>query len=191
MQAIGKYSDDSTQDITAAVTWTSSLTTVGTISNSSGSQGLISAIALGNSTITATQGSISASTTLRVKTLSTLVVTPNNSTIPNGGNLQLYAFGTFTDGTTQYLTTSVSWTSSSSAIANVNSLGVASAVGLGTTTITGKAGSVSGSINLNVKTLSSITVYPNNVYPNTSIVPVGSTLKLTLRRPTPTVRNRA
>ena len=58
-------------------------------------------------------------------------------------------------------------------------MGVASAVGLGTTTITGKAGSVSGSVNLNVKTLSSITVYPNNVYPNTLIVPVGSTQKLT------------
>ncbi len=179
MQAIGTYSDNSTQDITTSVTWTSSTTTVGTISNTPGSQGLISAIALGNSTITATQGSIISSTTLRVKTLSTLVVSPNNSTIPNGGNLQLYAFGTFTDGSTQYLTTSVSWTSSLSTVANVNSLGVASAVGLGTTTITGKAGSVSGSINLNVKTLSSLTVYPNNVYPNTLIVPVGSTQKLT------------
>lgn len=179
MQAVGTYSDGSTQDITTAVTWASSATTVGTISNSSGSQGLISAIALGNSTITATQGSISASTTLRVKTLSTLVVTPNNSTIPKGGNLQLYAFGTFTDGSTQYLTTSVNWSSSSSAVANVSGLGVASGIGLGTATITGTAGSVSGSINLNVKTLSSLTVYPNNVYPNTLIVPVGAVQKLT------------
>jgi phospholipase C len=179
MQAIGTYSDNSTQDITTSVTWSSSLTSVATISNASGSQGVITSVSLGNSTITAVQGSISASTTLRVKTLSTLVVSPNGSTVPKGSNLQLYAFATFTDGSTQYLTTSVNWASSVTTVASVNSLGIAAAAGAGTTVVTATSGSVSGSANVTVKLLSSITVYPNNVYPNTLILPVGGTTKLT------------
>ena len=179
IQAIGTYSDNSTQDITTNVTWSSSQTSVGTVSNASGSQGVITAVALGNTTITAIQGSISSSTTLRVKTLTSLVVTPTNTTVPNGSNVQLYAQGTFSDGTTQYLTTSVNWSSSVSSVATVNSLGVASAAGLGTTMLTATSGSISNGTNLTVKKLSSISVYPNNVYPNTLILPVGATQKLT------------
>src|SRR3954468_2674878 len=64
--AAGTFSDGSTQDLTTSVTWSSSNTTVATISNTSGSQGMATASTAGNSTIQATQGSISGSTILNV-----------------------------------------------------------------------------------------------------------------------------
>lgn len=60
--AIGTFSDNSTQDLSNQVVWSSSATTVATISSS----GVASAMAAGSSTITATVSGISASTVLTV-----------------------------------------------------------------------------------------------------------------------------
>ncbi len=51
--AVGTFSDGSTQDLTTAVNWSSATTTVATISNTSGSQGLATAVGTGTSTISA------------------------------------------------------------------------------------------------------------------------------------------
>lgn len=51
------------------------------------------------------------------------------------------------------LSTPVTWSTSSSAVATIASNGTATAVGVGTTTITGKAGSVSGTATLTVRQL--------------------------------------
>jgi hypothetical protein len=64
--ATGTYSDSTTADVTDLVTWTSATTTVATISNAPGSQGLASAIGLGTSTITAILNGVSSSTILTV-----------------------------------------------------------------------------------------------------------------------------
>jgi uncharacterized repeat protein (TIGR03803 family) len=54
--AVGSYSDGSTSDMTAAVTWNSTTASVATISNASGSQGLATNLANGSTTITASSG---------------------------------------------------------------------------------------------------------------------------------------
>ncbi|HTG00071.1 MAG TPA: Ig-like domain-containing protein, partial [Nitrospirota bacterium] len=64
--ATGSYSDASTQNLTAMVTWSSSNTGVATISNSATSRGLATAVSAGTTTITAAAGSLSASTVLTV-----------------------------------------------------------------------------------------------------------------------------
>ena len=64
--ATGTYSDGSTQTITSSVTWTSDTQSVATISNSAGSQGLATSVGVGTATISASEGSISASTELTV-----------------------------------------------------------------------------------------------------------------------------
>src|SRR5262249_2519866 len=51
--ATGTLTDNSTEDLTNQVTWTSSDTSVATISNASGSQGLATALATGTTAITA------------------------------------------------------------------------------------------------------------------------------------------
>src|SRR5207247_7435925 len=73
---------------------------------------------------------------------------------------------TFSDSTTQDLTTQVTWSSSSTAVATISnaggSQGLATSVAAGTTTITATLGLVSGNTTLTVTaaTLSTITVTP-------------------------------
>ena len=64
--ATGTFTGGKTQDITKTVTWSSSATSVATISNTVGTQGLATAVAAGVTTIKATHIGISASTTLTV-----------------------------------------------------------------------------------------------------------------------------
>src|SRR5207253_1405511 len=71
-KATGVFSDSSTQDLTASVTWGSSVSSVASISNAGGSAGLATGQAPGQTTISATSGGITGSTTLKV-TPATLV----------------------------------------------------------------------------------------------------------------------
>src|ERR1019366_7346272 len=103
--ATGIYTDHSTQNLTAAVAWSSSNTTAAAVSNAVGSQGLATAGSEGSTTITAALGSVSGSMTLTV-TAATLVsvgVTPPNPSIANGTSQQFTATGIYTDHSTQNL----------------------------------------------------------------------------------------
>jgi trimeric autotransporter adhesin len=166
--AIGTYTDNTTHDVTTSVAWGSSDINVATISNASGCNGLATALGQGSMTITAALGSVSGSTGLSVTpaTLVSIAVIPANSAIANGTNQQFAAIGTYTDNSTQPLTTSVSWNSSNSAVAIISnasgSNGLTSAVAQGPVTITAILGGVSGSTGLTVTpaTLVSIAVTP-------------------------------
>ncbi len=146
--ATGTYSDNSTKNITADVTWTSSNTGVATVSNASGSKGLASTDATGSTNIGATLGStVSPTVTLTVttKTLSSVAVTPSTATIANGNNQQFTATGTYSNGSTENLTALVTWSSSDTAVATISNAGgtqgLASSVAMGTATITAVSGS--------------------------------------------------
>ncbi len=170
--ATGTYTDSTTQDLTTVVTWTSSDTAKATISNAGGSQGLASTLVAGTTTITATHSAtgINGSTTLTVTaaTLVSLSVTPTTPSMPTSRTLQFSATGTYTDSTTQDLTTSVTWSSSDTTKAQISnaagSRGIASSIAAGTTTITATSGAVSGNTVLTVSaaTLQGITVTPVN-----------------------------
>jgi trimeric autotransporter adhesin len=146
--ATGTYSDSSTQNLTNAVTWTSSSTTVATIS----SGGLATAMAPGNTTVQATSGSISGSTglTVTLPVLVSIAVTPSNSSIAGGTTQQFTATGTYSDGSTQNLTSSVAWTSTNTAVATISTGGLATGVATGSTTIQATSGSITGSTGLTV-----------------------------------------
>ena len=64
--ATGTFSDNSSQDITATVAWSSSAPSVATISSLAGRSGRASSLAVGSTTITAVSGGRAASTTLTV-----------------------------------------------------------------------------------------------------------------------------
>ena len=140
--ATGTFSDNTTQDISASVTWGSSASSVATISNLAGSNGKVTSLAPGITTITAVSGSISASASLTVTaaTLSSVAVLPANPGTTLGTPMQFSATGTFSDGTTQNLTATGTWSSSSPAVATISntsgSNGKATPVSAGTTTIT-------------------------------------------------------
>ena len=160
--ATGTYSDGTSHDITTQVNWTSSNPSVATVNGN----GLATAVAAGTSTITAISGSISGSTTLTVNsaTLSSISVTPANPSIPAGTTKQFTASGTYFDGTTHDITTQVTWISSDTLVATVNSSGLATALATGSATISATQGSISGSTALTVTPaiLSSISVTPAN-----------------------------
>jgi uncharacterized protein YjdB len=168
-KATGTYSDSSTQDITDTVTWSSSAAGVATISNGVSTQGVATAVAHGSSTITATLGTISNSTTLTVTNgvLQSIVVTPANSTVALGTVRQFTATGTYLDGsttTTQDITDIVTWSSSSVSVASITISGATTALKTGTTTITATLGTISGNTQLtvNVANLSSIAIQPGD-----------------------------
>ncbi len=165
--ATGTYSDGTTQDLTNTVNWTSSGTAVATVSAS----GLVTGTGTGSSTITATGNGVSGSANVTVTanlpaaTLQSIAVTPSNSIVAYGGMQQFHATGTYTDGTTQDLTSTVAWASSSASVATISSTGAAQAIAAGSTIITATGSGINVSANLTVGTapLVSITVRPTNV----------------------------
>ena len=148
--AVATFGDQSTQDVTSSVTWSSSSTSIATINSS----GLATAVALGNATISAvgSDNKTTGTTTLTVSNniLQSIAVTPANPNLTAGQTQQMTATGTFSNNATQDITTTVTWASSNSAIATVSATGVVSALSSGTTTITATSGTVSGNTNVTV-----------------------------------------
>jgi Bacterial Ig-like domain (group 2) len=148
--ATGTFSDNSTQNLTSTATWSSQTTSVATIA----AGGLATAVGTGMSKIQATSGGISGSTTLTVTsesaTLQVIVVSPQNPVIAdNGATQQFTATGHFSDGSTQNLTSSATWTSSNSGgVASVSAAGLATSKALasvvGYTSIQAAVGAIKG-----------------------------------------------
>jgi hypothetical protein len=155
-RAMGTYSDSSTKDLTSTATWVSSSTTVATIA----AGGLSTSHAQGSSTITASQNGVTGTATLEVTApvLSSVAVTPANSTIPLGTLAQFTATGTLTDGSTEDLTGSATWSSSDSTVASIVAGGQATARALGGVTITATSGTISGSTPLTVASASLVSL---------------------------------
>jgi hypothetical protein len=158
--ATGVNPDGTTQDVTSTVTWATSDASIAPIT----SGGLASGTAQGSVTITATLGAASGSTTLTVgpPALVSIAVTPAGATIAKGTTKQFAAKGTYSDGTTQDLTASVTWGSSSPLTAPISGSGLATGQLQGTTTISATLGTVTGSTTLTIgpPTLVSIDVEP-------------------------------
>ncbi len=146
--ATGTFSNNSTQDLTSSVIWSSSNTTAATIN----AAGLATGVTSGQSTtISAKQGSITGSTGLSVTaaTLVSIAVTPANGSVAAGSTVQFTATGTFSNNSTQNLTSSVIWSSSNTTAATINAAGLATGVTSGqSTTISAKQSSITGSTGL-------------------------------------------
>jgi phospholipase C len=170
--ATGTFTDGSAQNITGSVQWDTSDGSVATISNTADSPGLATSVATGSSIISATSGSISASTTLTVSivALASITVNPANPSIALGTTQQFTATGTFTDGSTQDLTTSAAWGSSNTVVATVSPSALGTSPSTGTATITATLGGTSGSTLLTVTPASVVSIA---VSPATAAIPFG------------------
>jgi hypothetical protein len=148
LKAVGTYSDATTQDISASVTWSASPGGIVAVSHS----GLATGKAIGAATITAVLNTVSAMDTVAVvaPTLNSISITPSEASIPLGENQQLFATGTYNDGSTQDLTSSVLWASSDPTILSLSGLGMATADALGMVTVTATSGTISATNQLQV-----------------------------------------
>src|SRR5208282_1467160 len=132
--------------------WSSSNPAVISISNDSSNPGAAYAAAPGSVTVSACAGAVCGSTTVTVgpPLPVSIAVTPANQTIPAGLPVQFNATGTYSDGTTQDITSSVAWMSSAPAVATINMGGLASGLSTGSATITAALGAVQGTTSLTV-----------------------------------------
>jgi hypothetical protein len=120
--ATAAFSDGTTQDISQDATWTSSAVSVATISAS----GAATRVSVGSTTITAAfSGSAgTALLTVNIATLSSIAVTPPSTVLPVGKTITFQAVGTYSDGSTYFLTTIATWTSSNPSVVKLVSPGI-------------------------------------------------------------------
>ena len=173
--ATGTYSDSSTQNITSQVAWSSSVNGIASIDTT----GLATAHLPGMTQIQATLSGQTGSATLTVNpaTLTSIAVTPATATVANGTSQQYKAVGSFNDGSTQDMTSNVTWSSSNTAEATINSAGLASTLSTGTVTISAQSGGQTGTATLTISsaTPTSLQITPSSI----SNLPAGDVQQLT------------
>jgi len=157
-----------------AVTWSSSNAGVATVSSS----GLVTGVAAGPTTITATSEGKSgtAAVTISNVAVGSVAVQPQGPTIMQGANVQLSA--TVRDVNGVVVTDRVvTWATSSAAVATVSASGVVTGVGSGSVTITATSEGKSGTTSVTVLAVpvASVTIQPAS--PDT--VFIGYTAQLT------------
>ena len=174
LTATGNYSDGSSADITGLVTWGSNSNSIAMVSTS----GLLTGKSAGTTGISATLGTVSGTTqaTVSAPTVVSIAVTPVGLTLAIGINQQYVATATYSDGSSADLTNGVTWSSSDTNTATINSSGLATTVAAGQVTITATLGALSDQSTLTIVAahLSSISVTPSVVS-----IAVGTTQQFT------------
>lgn len=150
--ATGVMGDNTTENVTGTVTWSSSNTTVATIEAGTG---LATGVAEGTATITAqASGSVKDSVQLFVTTIQSISVTPENATVVTGQTRQYTATATLADSTTRDVTSQVTWSVADTDVATINSSGLLTAGTIQSatqnTTVTAAFGSISDSATVTV-----------------------------------------
>ena len=169
--ATGIYSNSSKKDLTMQVTWNSSATDFATIS----AGGLATGVSAGSSSITATLNDVSGNTTLTVTSavLTEINIDQQEVIICSGISQQFTITGFFSDGSSQDLTTQVTWDSSKAGIATISSGGLANGVSAGNSTIkatiTTTEGTFSDTSNLTVTSATIQTIEVTADYLNIAI----------------------
>jgi len=167
-QATGTYSDGTTSDVTAQATWASSNTAVASVTT--GTTGVIvRAVAAGNSTISATIGTVTGSTAVTVTspTLLSVVLVPATWSPNVGASQNFTATGTYSDNTTADVTLSATWASTNATAASVSNAagqkGQATALAVGTGQVQATISGVTGTAAFTVAAspLTAISITPN------------------------------
>src|SRR5229473_619446 len=139
------YSDGSTQNVTSnpATTYLSNNTGVVTV----GTTGLVQAAGNGTTSVKASYGGFSATAnvTVTLPTQTGLTVAPGSFTLTVGATQQLTATATYSDGSTQNVTSNsaTTYSSNNTTVATVNTTGSVKAAAKGTATIQASYGGFS------------------------------------------------
>lgn len=132
MTAFGVLDDGERTDLTTGVTWASSSPEVATVSNAVDSRGRVVPMAVGSTTISATDPATGlvgeATITVVPAALVTISLTPPNPTLAVGVTIALAATGTYSDGSTAIITEQLTWVSSSTTATVSNTAGEAGQV---------------------------------------------------------------
>jgi hypothetical protein len=160
--ATGTFSDNSTQDITASVLWSSS--NPGECHNQQ--SGIGDQPCHRNNCHHGTLGAVSGSTNLTVSSvhLIAIVISPSNPRIAKKTLIKFTETETFSDGSTATNLSGLTWKSSKPNIASIRQSGLANGKKTGTVTISASSSGVTGTTTLTIGsgTLVSIAITPVN-----------------------------
>jgi hypothetical protein len=150
--ASARFNNGVTKDVTDQLVWVSTNEAVAKVVSTGSAAdaglppiGTVSAVAAGDTTVTATdphtsvQGGVIVFVRPITAELEAILVSPNPAAVAPGATLQFSALGVFSDGTTREVTNLVGWSSSVSSVATISGSGLASAATVGDTTITASA----------------------------------------------------
>jgi hypothetical protein len=163
------FSDETSEDCTNELSWTSGNNGIAQVSDVIPTKGLVTGVGVGNTSVSGTfGGTVEDSVTLVVTaaTLTSIAVTPPQPSIAKGTTVQLTATGNFSDKTTEDLTDQVSWISSNNAIAQVSNVpdteGLVTGLSVGNASITATLNGIEGStaVSVTAATLTSIQITP-------------------------------
>ena len=180
-KATALYDDNSTGDVTPQATWSTGDASVLAVVATGAGAGLATAVAAGQTTITATSNGIVGSTSVTViaPTLTSITVSPATVTISVGTTTQFKAQGTYSDLSTADLSDSVIWSTGTVAVASVSNAagtrGLVTALAVGTSNVVASLSGVvaTATVTVSLAKLVSITVTPNQLD-----LPLGFTLPL-------------
>ena len=132
----------------ASVSWSTSDPSIVTVSSS----GLVTSTANGTATITSTSGSASAAASASVaQVAASIELVQTALTLTSLGETKQLDF-TVKDANNHVISDAVvTWSSSDNTVATISSNGLVTAIALGTATITGTSGSVSGTVTITVE----------------------------------------
>ncbi|MBJ6361904.1 Ig domain-containing protein [Paenibacillus sp. GCM10012307] len=154
---------DNKSDVTDAAEWSVSSKTVAEVNN-----GLISALAVGKTNVTAKFGGKTVTISVEVGSVQKLEASTEILTMQSGTTETLKITATLPDGRTKDVTDLAEWKSANVKVASVNQ-GKVTAQGYGKTRITAKYNGKTVTINLDVDMLKYLDVY-NNSRPTTQLV---------------------
>jgi len=158
------------------VTWSSSNTNVATVSSS----GLVTALAAGNATITATAGGVSATASVAVQSLpvpvASVSMSPSSASMVPGDTVTITATPRDSTGTALGGRT-ITWSSSNTSVAKVSSSGLVTAVAVGSATISATSEGKTGNAGI---TVSAAPVASVSVSPHSASVVTNGTVQLSV-----------
>ena len=146
LKATAQFSDGTSRDVTTGASWTSSNTAVATVSAS----GVVTVVTSGELDVNATYQSVTGSLHLLVTRVPVAAVTVTGAPTTGATSFQLTATARLSDGSTQDVTRSASWSSSDTAIATVSSTGYVTIVASGDVDLRATYQGVTGDARLTV-----------------------------------------
>ena len=167
--ALGVFSDNTQQDITADANWASTNVAAATVSNVT-PKGVATGVAVGATVLQASFLGTTGQAALGVSaaSLTSITLTPAPQTgatgvgVAVGSKLLINSVGRFSDGSTQPINLATAWsvTPSNGSIATVDQTGLVTGVAAGSATVSAKLGTITTNAVINVQAVKSIAAGP-------------------------------
>src|SRR5260370_14740939 len=161
------------QNVVSGVTFNGVSATIGTWSDTAITTTVPAGASTGNVVVTNASNLVSSGVNFTVTAAPTLVsidLSPFGPFVEKGAQVQFTATGNYSDGSTQDITSVVTWSSSATAVATITNAGLTTAVGLRTATITATSGTVSNSTTLTVPQPNIATLNPDHGAAGTQVI---------------------